>query len=51
MAEPFVPLGEIVTTHGLDGWLKLNPFNRQTTTLAAGVEVLLKKTAPNPRRA
>ena len=36
MAEPFVPLGEIVTTHGLDGWLKLNPFNPDTTALVSG---------------
>lgn len=48
MAEPFVPLGEIVTTHGLGGWLKLNPFNRQTATLAAGVEVLLRKNGAEP---
>ena len=44
MAEPFVPLGEIVTTHGLDGWLKLNPFNLNSTALVSGVEVILEKT-------
>ena len=43
MAEPLVPLGEIVTTHGLRGWLKFNPLNRDTTVLGAGVEVLLLK--------
>lgn len=43
MAEPVVPLGEIVTTHGLDGWLKLNPFNASTTALNSGVEVVLEK--------
>jgi 16S rRNA processing protein RimM len=43
MAEPSVPLGEIVTTHGLRGWLKLNPFNRETTAIAPGAEVVLKK--------
>ncbi|HEX9787184.1 MAG TPA: ribosome maturation factor RimM [Candidatus Binatia bacterium] len=43
MAEPLVPLGEIVTTHGLDGWLKLNPFNLNTTALSSGVEVILEK--------
>jgi 16S rRNA processing protein RimM len=43
MAEPFVPLGEIVTTHGLGGWLKLNPLNPQTTALTAGIEVVLEK--------
>ena len=42
MAEPFVPLGELVTTHGLDGWLKLNPFNRNTTALAAGTQVFIE---------
>ena len=43
MAEPLVPLGEIVTTHGLDGWLKLNPFNRDGRSLASGVQVVLEK--------
>jgi 16S rRNA processing protein RimM len=42
MTEPLVPLGEIVTTHGLDGWLKLNPFNPDTTVLAPGVEIFLE---------
>ncbi len=31
MSERLVPLGEIVATHGLDGWLKLNPFNPEST--------------------
>ena len=43
MAEPLVPLGEIVATHGLLGWLKFNPFNSQTTALKAGVEVVVEK--------
>ena len=43
MAEPLVPLGQIVTTHGLNGWLKLNPFNLDSTALTSGVEVTLEK--------
>lgn len=43
MAEPLVPLGEFVTTHGLNGWLKLNPLNLNTTALGCGVEVILEK--------
>ncbi len=43
MAESIVPLGKIVTTHGLNGWLKLNPFNLDTTVLASGTEVILEK--------
>lgn len=43
MAEPLVPLGEIVATHGLHGWLKLNLFNLNTTALSGGVEVILEK--------
>jgi 16S rRNA processing protein RimM len=43
MAEPLVPLGEFVTTHGLNGWLKLNPFNVDTTALIDGAEVILEK--------
>jgi 16S rRNA processing protein RimM len=43
MDEPLVPLGEIVATHGLLGWLKLNPFNPGTTALKPGVEVFLQR--------
>jgi 16S rRNA processing protein RimM len=43
MAEPLVPLGEIVTTHGLNGWLKLNAFNPDTGALFPGVEVFLER--------
>ena len=43
MAEPLVPFGEIVTTHGLKGWLKLNPFNLASTALVSGVDVVLEK--------
>ena len=38
-----VPLGEIVTTHGLNGWLKLNPLNLASKALASGAEVILAK--------
>lgn len=41
MAEPTVPLGEIATTHGLDGRLKVNPFNFDTALLVAGRRVFL----------
>ena len=41
MAEQRVPLGEIATTHGLGGWLKLNAFNADTATLVAGRSVYL----------
>jgi 16S rRNA processing protein RimM len=43
VSERVVPLGEIVTTHGLEGWLKLNPFNPQTTALASVREVYLDR--------
>ena len=43
MSERLVPLGEIVTTHGIDGWLKLKPFNPQTTSLFSAREVFLEK--------
>jgi 16S rRNA processing protein RimM len=42
MAEPFVPLGEIVTTHGLEGWMKLHAFNPDTGALSTGTEVTLE---------
>jgi len=38
-----VPLGELVTTHGIKGWLKLKPYNPQTTILSSPQEVFLTK--------
>ena len=38
-----MPLGEIVTTHGIDGWLKLKPYNPQTTTLSSNQDIFLEK--------
>jgi 16S rRNA processing protein RimM len=43
MVEHAVPLGEIVATHGLAGWLKLNPFNPESAVFAPGLEVCLEK--------
>ena len=43
MAGQLVPLGEIVATHGLDGRLKLNPFNPDSGALSAEIEVCLEK--------
>jgi ribosomal 30S subunit maturation factor RimM len=43
VSERFVPLGEIVTTHGIGGWLKLNPYNPQTTVLNPTREIWLEK--------
>jgi len=43
MVDHSVPLGEIVATHGLDGWLKLNPFNPNSSALSTEVEVCLEK--------
>jgi 16S rRNA processing protein RimM len=43
VSERLVPLGEIVTTHGLDGWLILNPFNSETTALSSRQVVFLQK--------
>lgn len=42
-SEQTVSLGKIVSTHGLDGWLKLNPYNPDTTILHAPLEVVLEK--------
>jgi 16S rRNA processing protein RimM len=43
VAERLVPLGNIVTTHGLDGWLKLNPYNPDTSVLSPMREIFLEK--------
>jgi 16S rRNA processing protein RimM len=43
VSERLVPLGEIATTHGLEGWLKLNPFNPETTALKSVCVVYLER--------
>ncbi len=50
MAEQLVPLGAIVATHGLDGWLRLNPFNPDSETLSPGLEVWLEKSGGQSRQ-
>ena len=43
MSERLVPLGEIVATHGIRGWLKLKPYNPQTTALSPTKRIFLEK--------
>ena len=43
MTEQLVPVGKIVATHGLLGWLRVNPFNPETTVLAGGRQLILEK--------
>jgi 16S rRNA processing protein RimM len=38
-----VPLGKIVTTHGIEGWLKLKPYNPRTVVFFAVPGVFLEK--------
>jgi 16S rRNA processing protein RimM len=42
LSERLIPLGEVVGTHGLDGWLKLNPYNPATATFQSTREVYLE---------
>jgi 16S rRNA processing protein RimM len=41
--ERLVPLGEIVATHGIAGWLKLNPYNSKSPTLVSTRKIFLEK--------
>jgi len=43
VSEALVPLGEVVAAHALGGWLKLTPYNPDTTNLSEGSEVFLEK--------
>jgi len=43
VSERLIPLGEIVTTHGIEGWLKLKLYNPQTPTLSSTQKVFLEK--------
>ena len=49
MSERLVSLGEIVTTHGISGWLKLKPYNPQTTVLSPAREIWLEKNGERSR--
>jgi 16S rRNA processing protein RimM len=42
-SERRVPLGQLVTTHGLDGWLKLNAFNSDSAALLRARGIFLDK--------
>jgi 16S rRNA processing protein RimM len=39
--DGIVALGEIVTTHGIAGWLKLNPYNSESPLLSTVSDVIL----------
>jgi len=41
--ERLIPIGEIVATHGIKGWLKLKPFNPRTAVLSSVPEVFLER--------
>jgi 16S rRNA processing protein RimM len=41
--DGIVALGEIVTTHGIAGWLKLNPYNSESPLLSTVSDVILVK--------
>ena len=43
MSERFVPLGEIVATHGIEGWLKLRLYNPESNPLSSSQEILIEK--------
>ena len=43
MSERFIPLGEIVATHGIEGWLKLRPYNPKSPTLFSTHKIFLEK--------
>jgi 16S rRNA processing protein RimM len=43
VSERLIPLGEIVATHGIAGWLKLKPYNPQSTSLFSTQEIVLEK--------
>jgi 16S rRNA processing protein RimM len=38
-----VPLGELVTTHGIEGWLKLKLYNPRSTILYSARDIVLEK--------
>ena len=45
VAEPLVPLGQIVNTHALRGELRVRLYNPSSTSLTAGMRVTLRRAA------
>ena len=43
MPDGLVALGEIATTHGIGGWLKLNPYNSESPLLSTLSDAILVK--------
>jgi 16S rRNA processing protein RimM len=43
VSEQLISLGQIVTTHGLDGWFKFNAYNAETSALSAPQQIFLEK--------
>jgi 16S rRNA processing protein RimM len=45
VSDRLVALGEIVTTHGIAGWLKINPYNPDTKVLLSAHTLVLDRDA------
>ena len=43
VSERLVPLGEIVATHGIEGWLRLRLYNPESRTLSPSQKLLLEQ--------
>lgn len=43
MSDRLIPLGKLVATHGIEGWLKLNTYNLHSPTLGSGRQIVLEK--------
>ena len=43
MSERLIPLGEIVATHGIEGWLKLKPYNPKSAIFSSAQKIFLEK--------
>lgn len=43
VSERLIPIGEIVATHGIEGWLKLKPYNPDTAIFSATEKIFLEK--------
>jgi 16S rRNA processing protein RimM len=50
VSGPLVPLAEITTTHGLDGWLKARLYNPETTLFSRLDRVYLEKNQTHVER-
>jgi len=43
VSQRLIPVGQVVTTHGIKGWLKIRSYNAETAIFSSAEEIFLEK--------